>query len=59
MPLYEYRCSKCNEEFEELVAVGSDETPPCPKCSSTDTHKKISLFGGIGGAASCGSSGFT
>lgn len=59
MPLYEYRCKRCGDEFEELVSIGSEESPPCPSCSSASTEKKVSLFGGIGGGASCGTAGFT
>lgn len=57
MPIYEYKCNDCGEEFEELMSAGSDKNPPCPSCSSENTEKKISLFGSLGGA--CGNSGFT
>ena len=40
MPIYEYRCEKCGCEFEDLVF--GEATPPCPKCSSEDTHKLMS-----------------
>lgn len=40
MPIYEYSCDTCHHEFEELVF--GDETPPCPKCGSPQTHKLIS-----------------
>ena len=30
MPIYEYKCENCNEEFEALV-FRSNETPPCPQ----------------------------
>ncbi|MBD3318163.1 MAG: zinc ribbon domain-containing protein [Chitinivibrionales bacterium] len=61
MPLYEYRCAQCNQEFEELVSAKDKQSPSCPFCSSTRTEKKISLFGGISGGSgeSCGNSGFT
>jgi len=44
MPLYEYRCNKCGEEFEELV-TGSGNNVLCPKCGTQDVKKKFSLFG--------------
>ena len=31
MPLYEYRCSKCDNLFEELQAFDAD-MPVCPRC---------------------------
>lgn len=61
MPIYEYRCRKCGEDFEYLIR-GSDgkKTVPCPKCKSTRTQRLMSAFAGkIGntasGGASCGS----
>jgi len=44
MPLYEYTCNKCGEEFEELV-TGSDNNISCPRCGTKDIKKKFSLFG--------------
>ena len=40
MPIYEYGCEKCGRDFEELVF--GEETPPCPHCGSTKTHKLMS-----------------
>ena len=62
MPLYEYICRECGNEYEELVSLNAETTPPCPSCSSENTEKKMSLFGSIGGSStgsSCGGSGFT
>ncbi len=40
MPIYEYSCNKCGNDFEELVF---GNTPPsCPQCGSVDTHKLVS-----------------
>jgi len=33
MPIYEYACSKCGQEFETLVRSGA--VPDCPSCHST------------------------
>jgi len=67
MPLYEYHCNDCGEDFDKLVKFSqSDETQPCPVCGSSHTHKKISrpaIFGGSNGSVSstsggsCGSGG--
>jgi putative FmdB family regulatory protein len=43
MPIFEYRCCSCNEEFEKLV-FGNKEVE-CPKCASKDVKKKLSTFG--------------
>lgn len=40
MPIYEYTCEACGKEFEELVF--GDDTPACPACASTATHKLLS-----------------
>jgi putative FmdB family regulatory protein len=40
MPIYEYICEKCGENFEDLVF--GDKTPSCPKCGNTKTKKLLS-----------------
>lgn len=40
MPIYEYKCQKCGNEFEALVRK-SDE-PACPSCKSTELERQIS-----------------
>ena len=57
MPIYEYRCNACNEEFEELVF--GDEVPPCPHCDADKTSKLMSrpcyhMAGGNGYVPSSG-----
>ncbi len=41
MPIYEYKCSQCGHEFEELL-LNSEEHPKCPQCQSSETIKKMS-----------------
>jgi putative FmdB family regulatory protein len=62
MPVYEYRCAECGEQFELFLRSASQtKAPTCPKCGSGKVKKAISLFG-VGGAsgsnrasaASCG-----
>lgn len=67
MPLYEYHCNECGEEFEKMVRFSeADRSPLCPQCQSSDTKKKISSFASIGASigggsfatsSSCGSGG--
>jgi len=42
MPIYEYACHKCGQEFETLVRSGT--IPDCPSCHSTELEKKLSVF---------------
>lgn len=46
MPIYEYRCKECGEEFEKFVrSMTAEEEVVCPSCGSPQVEKKISLFG--------------
>ncbi len=40
MPIYEYRCPECGDEFEELVF--GDDAPLCPKCGCDHTRRLLS-----------------
>ena len=63
MPIYEYTCKECKNEFEELVSSDKADNPLCPDCSSEHTEKKMSVFGGLSGnsstSSSCGRGNFT
>ncbi len=48
MPLYEYKCSKCDQIFEELVN-GNGEQVTCPTCGRKDCEKILSTFAVPGG----------
>ncbi len=51
MPLYEYRCNQCGEDFEKMLRFSqADQIPACPHCQSTDTRKKISTVASFGSA---------
>lgn len=41
MPIYEFKCRECGEEFEEIV-LGADDTVTCPKCKSTAAEQLMS-----------------
>ncbi|MCP4181279.1 MAG: zinc ribbon domain-containing protein [bacterium] len=47
MPIYEYKCNDCGNSFEKLVARDTGDIYECPKCESTNTNKKFSVFGGV------------
>jgi putative FmdB family regulatory protein len=43
MPLYEYICSDCGNEFDKMVRFSeADQIQVCPSCQSQETRKKIS-----------------
>jgi putative FmdB family regulatory protein len=46
MPIYEYKCSNCGEDFEKLVF--GNQKVRCPKCDSGDIKKKFSVFSAAG-----------
>ena len=41
MPLFEYSCEKCQNEFELLVR--SSDKPTCPDCGSNQLEKRFSV----------------
>lgn len=41
MPLFSYRCSKCNHDKDELVAK-HDTVVPCPQCGADKMDKLFS-----------------
>jgi putative FmdB family regulatory protein len=46
MPIYEYRCNECGEEFEKFLrSMSASKDLCCPKCGSRSVAKAISLFG--------------
>lgn len=53
MPIYEYRCGACGEDFERYLPTSA--TPvACPSCASPQVNRKLSLitFKGAGAVAS-------
>lgn len=54
MPLYEYECKACGEQFEMLVSADKkDEAKACPACGSEDSARMLSTFA-VGTAAKPG-----
>lgn len=57
MPIYEYKCNKCNKEFEYIV-FGSDNEIECPECSGKEVERVLSACSfKSGGSYSAPSSG--
>ena len=43
MPIYEYKCELCSEQFEKIVPISQvDNSYPCPKCGEKKTKKMVS-----------------
>jgi putative FmdB family regulatory protein len=42
MPIYEYQCTACCHEFEELTLSAGDPEPACPKCDCDKVTKLMS-----------------
>ena len=55
MPIYEYRCDKCNNSFEKLVFAGEEEDVKCPECGNRDVKRVISAFSFMGAGSGLGS----
>jgi putative FmdB family regulatory protein len=56
MPIYEYKCKKCNNQFSKLV-FSQDTKIECPSCKSEDCEKLISTISSSSGSSSGGSFG--
>ena len=45
MPIYEFRCKKCDKKFEELVfSLNSEKKIICPQCGSKESERLFSHF---------------
>ncbi len=45
MPIYEFRCDDCSEEFEKLVrSADAIHEVKCPTCGSEKVNKRVSSF---------------
>lgn len=43
MPIYEYHCNECNNDFEKLV-FNKAEKIFCPKCNGKNVNRMMSTF---------------
>ncbi len=49
MPIYEYRCQNCGENFEKLVrSINGAEQVVCPVCQSESAERRLSAFATVG-----------
>jgi putative FmdB family regulatory protein len=44
MPIYEYRCDRCEERFEEFLSSSTAVAPPCPACGCAEVTRVYSQF---------------
>lgn len=42
MPIYEYRCAKCNAYYKHLARTYLAPAPPCPRCGYENNTRLIS-----------------
>jgi putative FmdB family regulatory protein len=42
VPIYDFKCLDCGEQFEALVLKGN--TPACPACNGARLEQLISMF---------------
>lgn len=62
MPIFEFKCTEC-EEFFEVIVMGSsdDQSVGCPKCQSQEFQRVVSKTNyavkGSGGSSTACSSG--
>ena len=55
MPIYEFKCTKCEAFFEVIVMGSEDKQIDCPECRSTEFERVVSRTNfTMGGAGSGG-----
>ena len=50
MPIFEFECTSCGQEFETLVR-SSTPACECPACHGTDLRKNLSTFSAVSKSA--------
>ena len=43
MPIYEYRCNACGEEYERVQRITDDTKPPCEACGAEEVARLVSM----------------
>jgi putative FmdB family regulatory protein len=59
MPIYEYRCRKCDQRFELMRRLAArDDAAPCPHCKSRATTRvqmqRVAVITGVSPDAAAG-----
>ena len=59
VPIYEYRCRECGEQFERLVSMSAADLPQaCRQCGAEPVERLFSSFAvRVSGRATASSSG--
>lgn len=42
MPIYEYQCSACGHQCEQLEHINAPKCQVCPKCQAEQLHRLVS-----------------
>ncbi|MBI5042974.1 MAG: zinc ribbon domain-containing protein [Nitrospirae bacterium] len=51
MPIYEYKCKKCEHTFEIIQkSTKEKEGLICPRCGAKETERVLSSFSSFGGS---------
>jgi putative FmdB family regulatory protein len=54
MPIYEYACKACEQDFETLVGANAEgpsaTSVTCPHCGSAELARKLSVFAAVAGS---------
>ncbi|HCV86045.1 MAG TPA: hypothetical protein DGB85_05575 [Deltaproteobacteria bacterium] len=45
MPLYEYACAECGEQYEILQKINEPSPKSCPNCKRPGLYRVVSNFG--------------
>ncbi len=55
MPVYDYICKSCHQEFEKIITLREHEDDPqvtCPHCGSRDVEQEATAFYAVTGKKS-------
>ncbi len=45
MPIYEYKCSSCNHQFDAIQKMNDDPIKTCPHCAKDKAVRLVSAAG--------------
>lgn len=58
MPIFEFRCKKCEHQFETITGSGEDGSGlKCPQCGKIGLEKLMSIFSASGTESPASSGG--